>query len=77
VGLFADGGAGPRSNRLNHLEGSEITLPSFDIASAMYHADMAALMLGSVYELRILAETQRFLGAKQWKGYTSAADHIL
>jgi hypothetical protein len=42
-------------------EGSEITLPSFDIASAMYHADMAALKIGSIYELRILSETQRFL----------------
>jgi hypothetical protein len=42
-------------------EGSEITLPSFDIASTMYHADIAALKLGSIYELRILAETQRFL----------------
>ncbi|ALT79716.1 hypothetical protein AT984_08000 [Paucibacter sp. KCTC 42545] len=38
-----------------------ITLPSFDIASTMYHADMKALRLGSFYELSILAETQRHL----------------
>ena len=42
-------------------EGTGISLPSFDIASAMYHADSDALRLGSVYELRVLAETQRFL----------------
>jgi hypothetical protein len=42
-------------------EGTDISLPSFDIASAMYHADLGALRLGSIYELRILAETQRFL----------------
>jgi hypothetical protein len=42
-------------------EGTDISLPSFDIASTMYHADLGALRLGSVYELRILAETQRFL----------------
>jgi hypothetical protein len=42
-------------------EGTEVTLPSFDIASAMYHADMPALSIGSIYELRILSETQRFL----------------
>jgi hypothetical protein len=42
-------------------EGTDISLPSFDIAATMYHADMAALRLGCVYELRILSETQRFL----------------
>ncbi len=42
-------------------EKTEISLASFDIASTMYHADMNALRLGSVYELRILAETQRHL----------------
>jgi hypothetical protein len=42
-------------------EGTAINFPSFDIAAAMYHADASALMLGYVYELRILAETQRFL----------------
>jgi hypothetical protein len=42
-------------------EGTEINFPSFDIAATMYHADMDALQLGFYYELRILAETQRFL----------------
>jgi hypothetical protein len=42
-------------------EGTDIFLPSFDIASAMYHADLGALRLGSIYEISILAETQRFL----------------
>jgi len=42
-------------------EGTDISLPSFEIAAAMYHADLGALRLGSIYELRILAETQRFL----------------
>ena len=39
----------------------EIALPSFDIAAIMYHADLMALRNGSVYELAILAETQRHL----------------
>ncbi len=38
-----------------------ITLPSFDIAAVMYHANLAALQMGSLYELSILAETQRHL----------------
>lgn len=38
-----------------------ITLPSFDIASVMYHANLDALRLGRYYELSILAETQRHL----------------
>jgi hypothetical protein len=42
-------------------EGTAINFPSFDIAATMYHADQHALMMGCVYELRILAETQRFL----------------
>lgn len=42
-------------------EGTAITLPSFDIASAMYHADLANLALGQYFELMILAETQRHL----------------
>jgi hypothetical protein len=42
-------------------EGTEVSLPSFDLAATMYHANLGALRLGSVYELRILAETQRFL----------------
>jgi len=38
-----------------------IILPSFDIASVMYHANLEALRLGNNYELSILAETQRHL----------------
>lgn len=38
-----------------------ITLPSFDIAAVMYHANLAALRMGSLHELSILAETQRHL----------------
>uniref|UniRef100_UPI0035ADEF11 hypothetical protein n=1 Tax=Hylemonella sp. TaxID=2066020 RepID=UPI0035ADEF11 len=40
-----------------------ITLPSFDIAAVMYHANLSALRMGSFYELSILAETQRHLDA--------------
>lgn len=39
----------------------KVTLPSFDIASVMYHADLDALRHGRYYELSILAETQRHL----------------
>ena len=39
----------------------DIALPSFDIAGLMYHADRQSLLAGMVYELSILAETQRFL----------------
>ena len=39
----------------------EIALTSFDVASLMYHADLTALARGSVYELGILAEAERFL----------------
>lgn len=39
----------------------EVTLPSFDIAAVLYYADQSALGLGHIYELAILAETQRFL----------------
>lgn len=42
-------------------EGTSIPFPSFDIAATMYHADMQALKIGYLYELRILAETQRHL----------------
>lgn len=42
-------------------EGSTIAFPSFDIAATMYHADMQELKIGYLYELRILAETQRYL----------------
>lgn len=38
-----------------------ITLPSFDIASVIYHANLDALRLGRYNELSILAETQRHL----------------
>lgn len=44
-------------------EGKAIALPSFDIAATMYHSDESALRTGSVYELSILAETQRHLDA--------------
>lgn len=42
-------------------DGNDIRLPSFDIAATMYHADVNALRNGYVYELSILAETQRHL----------------
>lgn len=38
-----------------------ISLPSFDIAAVMYHADLGALRMGIIHELAILAETQRHL----------------
>ncbi|BBK44869.1 hypothetical protein STVA_48890 [Allostella vacuolata] len=40
---------------------SAMQLPSFDIAALMYHANQDALRSGSIYELAILRETQRFL----------------
>ena len=42
-------------------EGQSVTVSSFDIASIMYHANMANLTVGSFYELAILAEAQRHL----------------
>jgi hypothetical protein len=39
----------------------DIALPSFDIAAVMYYADQNALQMGLVYELAVLAETQRHL----------------
>lgn len=42
-------------------EGAKIPLSSFDIASAMWHADLGALAAGSVYELAIVAEAVRHL----------------
>ena len=39
----------------------DISLPSFDIASTMYHADMNALRFGQYYDLAVLAEAQRIL----------------
>jgi hypothetical protein len=44
-------------------DGTEINLPSFDIAATMYHADIAALRVAAGYELAILAEMQRHLDA--------------
>lgn len=42
-------------------DGEEIELSSFDIASAMYHANLDMLRIGLIYDLAILAETQRHL----------------
>ena len=42
-------------------DGTTISLPSFDIAATMYHANFLGLQAGAVYELAILAETQRHL----------------
>ncbi len=42
-------------------DGKTIVFPSFDIASTLYHCDLAGLRAGAYYELAILAETQRFL----------------
>ncbi|MCZ8435279.1 hypothetical protein [Achromobacter ruhlandii] len=42
-------------------EGNAISLPSFDIASMMYHADVGNLAFGQYFELMILAEAQRHL----------------
>jgi hypothetical protein len=39
----------------------DVTLPSYDIAATMYHADMGALRWGQYFDLAVLAETQRFL----------------
>ena len=42
-------------------DGTKIELSSYDIASALWHADMAALTVGISNELAILAEATRFL----------------
>jgi hypothetical protein len=42
-------------------EGTKINLPSFDIASALWHADLGALTVGVANELAILAEATRFI----------------
>jgi len=42
-------------------DGEKIELSSFDIASAMYHANLDMLRIGLIYDLAILAETQRHL----------------
>jgi hypothetical protein len=44
-------------------DGTPISLPSFDIAATMWHADQAALAAGLLNELAILRETQRHLDA--------------
>lgn len=44
-------------------EGTSIELPSFDIASVMYHANQSALRVAQWNELAILAETQRHFDA--------------
>lgn len=46
-------------------------LPSFDIASLLFHADRAALRAGYQYELAILAETKRFFDWC-WNNQTAA-----
>lgn len=42
-------------------EGTRIELSSFDLASALWHADLGALDVGADRELAILAEATRFL----------------
>lgn len=42
-------------------EGAKINLSSFDIASALWHADLPALTVGISNELAILGEATRFL----------------
>jgi hypothetical protein len=42
-------------------EGAAISLSSFDLASLMWHANLAALTVGVANELAILAEATRFL----------------
>jgi hypothetical protein len=42
-------------------DGTKIELSSYDIASALWHADIAALTVGITNELSILAEATRFL----------------
>ena len=42
-------------------EGTKITLPSFDIAATMYHANMAILGIAWMFELAVLSEAQRHL----------------
>lgn len=42
-------------------DGTKIELSSYDIASALWHADMVALTVGITNELAILAEATRFL----------------
>ena len=44
-------------------DGMDIPLPSFDIAATMYHASLDALRIGAIFDLAILAETQRHLDA--------------
>lgn len=51
----------------------DIALPSFDIAAIMFHADQAALRMGAIHELSILAETQRHLDYLYWHPAEAAA----
>jgi len=44
-------------------DGKSIPLPSFDITSIFYHADLKALAVGQIFELGILAEAQRHVEA--------------
>lgn len=44
-------------------DGTVIGLSSYDIGATMFHANYSALQVGLVYELAILAETQRHLDA--------------
>jgi hypothetical protein len=42
-------------------DGNPVSLPSFDIAATMFHADLNALRWGNIFDLAVLAETQRHL----------------
>ncbi|MCA3105998.1 MAG: hypothetical protein IOD09_08085 [Rhodocyclaceae bacterium] len=42
-------------------EGTRIPLSSFDVASAMWHADIGALAAGEIHDLAIVAEATRHL----------------
>jgi hypothetical protein len=42
-------------------DGRNIALGSYDIAAMLFHADATALRGGYVYELAVLAETQRYM----------------
>lgn len=43
------------------IEGSEIGISSYEIASLLFHADVRALGMNFVHELSVLAEAQRFM----------------
>ncbi|MGH7484714.1 MAG: hypothetical protein ACREMY_03790 [bacterium] len=48
-------------NDVEEGEHRQIDLSSYDIASILYHANVAALLAGYTHELAILAEAQRYL----------------